>query len=72
LDLDIDRFSTELGKRKYALRVERDIDSADQSGVTGTPTFFANGLRYHGAFDIESLKALVRSALAQAKESQPS
>jgi Na+/H+ antiporter NhaA len=72
LDLDVDRFSAELGKRKYALRIERDIDSADQSGVTGTPTFFANGLRYHGAFDIDSLKALVRSALAQAKESQPS
>jgi protein-disulfide isomerase len=72
LGLDVDRFSAELGKRKYALRVERDIDSADQSGVTGTPTFFANGLRHHGAFDIDSLKALVRTALAQAKVSQPS
>ncbi|HEX6336404.1 MAG TPA: Na+/H+ antiporter NhaA [Jiangellaceae bacterium] len=72
LGLDIDRFRAELGKRKHALRVERDIDSADQSGVTGTPTFFANGLRHHGAFDLASLKALVRAALAQAKESKPS
>jgi protein-disulfide isomerase len=71
LGLDVDRFRAELGKRKYALRVERDIDSADQSGVTGTPTFFANGLRYHGAFDIDSLKALVRTALAQAKAALP-
>ena len=72
LDLDIDRFSGALRKRKYALRVDRDIDSADQSGVTGTPTFFANGLRHHGAYDIESLKTLVRTALAQAKESSRS
>lgn len=72
LGLDIDRFRAELGKRKHALRVEHDIDSADQSGVTGTPTFFANGLRHHGAFDLASLKALVRAALAQAKESKAS
>lgn len=71
LDLDVERFRGDLSKRKHALRVERDIDTADQSGVTGTPTFFANGLRHHGAFDIDSLKALVRSALAQAKQSQP-
>ncbi|HEX6233406.1 MAG TPA: Na+/H+ antiporter NhaA [Jiangellaceae bacterium] len=69
LGLDVGRFSADLRKRKHALRVERDIDSADQSGVTGTPTFFANGLRHHGAFDIDSLQALVRTALSQAEES---
>ena len=68
LDLNIDRFSAALRKRKHALRIERDLDSADQSGVTGTPTFFANGQRHHGAYDIDSLKQLVRTALAQAKE----
>ena len=60
LGLDVDRFSTELRKRKHALRVERDMDSADQSGVTGTPTFFANGVRLnagmpeiaHGRYDL--------------------
>jgi Na+/H+ antiporter NhaA len=72
LDLDVERFSEELRKRKHALRVERDVDSADRSGVSGTPTFFANGLRHHGAFDLQSLKALVRAALAQAKESSGS
>lgn len=71
LGLDVARFSADLRKRKHALRVERDIDSADQSGVTGTPTFFANGLRHHGAFDIDSLQALVRAALSQAEESLP-
>ena len=72
LGLDIELFSEKLRKRKYAPRVARDVDSADQSDVSGTPTFFANGRRHHGAFDVTSLTALVRSALAQAKESTPS
>jgi Na+/H+ antiporter NhaA len=72
LGLDVERFAEKLRKRKYATRVARDVDSADQSGVTGTPTFFANGRRHHGAFDLDSLTILVRSALAQAKESAPS
>ena len=68
LDLDVERFTEELRKHKYAHRIAHDVDSADQGGVTGTPTFFANGHRHHGAFDIDSLKALVRAALAQAKD----
>jgi Na+/H+ antiporter NhaA len=71
LGLDVDLFTAKLRKRKYAPRVARDVDSADQSGVTGTPTFFANGRRHHGAFDLNSLTALVRSALAQTKHPQP-
>lgn len=29
-----------------------DVDSADLSGVSGTPTFFVNGRRHNGAYDI--------------------
>ena len=54
-----------LRKREYWPRVARDIDSADQSGVAGTPTFFVNGRRHHGAYDIDTLAGLVRAALAQ-------
>src|SRR5690606_35344915 len=32
-------------------RVERDVASADASGVRFTPTFFVNGRRYDGAWD---------------------
>jgi len=38
------------------------VDSADLSGVSGTPTFFINGRRHHGAYDIDSLAAAVRAA----------
>jgi protein-disulfide isomerase len=43
------------------------VDSADLSGVSGTPTFFINGRRHHGAFDIEALTAAVRTARARAE-----
>ena len=38
-----------------AARVAEDVDSADLSGVSGTPTFFINGRRHYGAYDIATL-----------------
>ncbi len=60
LGLDVERFSEELRTRKHALRVARDVDGADQSGVAGTPSFFANGRRHPGAYDLETLTAMVK------------
>jgi len=42
------------------------VDSADLSGVSGTPTFFINGKRHHGAYDIGTLSESVRAARARA------
>jgi protein-disulfide isomerase len=33
--------------------------------VSGTPTFFINGRRHHGAYDVETLTAAVKAARAQ-------
>ena len=66
LGLDVDRFAADLHRHAGAARVESDVDSADLSGVSGTPTFFVNGRRHHGAFDIDSLTAAVRAARARA------
>ncbi|MGZ6725733.1 MAG: Na+/H+ antiporter NhaA, partial [Solirubrobacteraceae bacterium] len=63
--LDLDQFRDELRRRAHAARVEEDVDSADLSGVTGTPTFFINGRRHKGAFDIDTLSAAVRAAGAR-------
>jgi Na+/H+ antiporter NhaA len=65
LGLDVDSFADDLRTRKYARRVARDIASADRSAVAGTPTFFINGRRLHGAYDVTHLSALVREAMAQ-------
>jgi protein-disulfide isomerase len=63
LGLDVDRFTEDLLSRRFAMRVARDVESADESGVAGTPTFFINGRRHYGAYDIDSLTdALQREA----------
>jgi Na+/H+ antiporter NhaA len=66
LELELERFRWALRKRKYEGRVAEDVDSADRSGVSGTPTFFINGRRHHGAYDIDTLSAEVRAARARA------
>jgi Na+/H+ antiporter NhaA len=62
LGLDLQRFERELRDRLYEERVERDILGADASGVSGTPSFFVNGRRHHGAYDLQALTAAVRAA----------
>ncbi|MDX6609406.1 MAG: hypothetical protein QOF85_1331 [Solirubrobacterales bacterium] len=65
LGLDLERYQDELRQHSHAPRVEEDVDSADISGVTGTPTFFVNERRHDGAYDIETLSAAVRAAGAR-------
>jgi Na+/H+ antiporter NhaA len=66
LGLDVARFTTDLRRHAGAARVAQDVDSADLSGVSGTPTFFLNGRRHHGAFDIETLSNAVHLARVKA------
>jgi NhaA family Na+:H+ antiporter len=57
IGLDADRMRADLAAGTYAPSVQEDVDSGQASGVTGTPTFFAGGLRHTGAFDAQSLIA---------------
>jgi Na+/H+ antiporter NhaA len=66
LGLDTDRFAADLRKHAGLAQVSEDVDSADLSGVSGTPTFFVNGKRHYGAYDIETLKKAVHLAKARA------
>jgi len=66
LGLDVTRFTSDLRAHAGAARVTQDIASADLSGVSGTPTFFLNGRRHYGAYDIETLTNAVRLARATA------
>jgi Na+/H+ antiporter NhaA len=66
LGLDVERFSNDLREDVGAARVADDADSADLSSVSGTPTFFINGRRHYGAYDIAALSAAVRAAGARA------
>jgi protein-disulfide isomerase len=66
LGLDADRFREALRKQKYAPRIAEDMESADQSGVSGTPTFFINGRRHYGVYDVATLSSEVKAARARA------
>jgi protein-disulfide isomerase len=68
--LDLDRFFADLSAHKHDARVARDVVSADESGVTGTPAFFINGERYTGPYDPNSLTTQVQQAL-EAHEPAP-
>ncbi|MCU1235982.1 MAG: oxidoreductase [Candidatus Solibacter sp.] len=55
IGLDIPRFVRELRGHIYVSRVQEDIESGMLSGVSGTPTFFINGIRHEGSYDLASL-----------------
>ncbi|HUO69374.1 MAG TPA: Na+/H+ antiporter NhaA [Solirubrobacteraceae bacterium] len=62
LGLDVDRFWDELRRHEHMPRIAEDVASADASGVSGTPSFFINGRRHQGAYDIDTLSAAVKAA----------
>jgi len=70
LGLNIELFIRDLREHAGEAKVAADVDSADLSGVSGTPTFFVNGKRHHGAYDIGTLSDAVRAARARAAISQ--
>jgi Na+/H+ antiporter NhaA len=72
LGLDTDQLHDDLVSHRYADRVAEDVQSADLSGVSGTPTFFVNGQRHYGTYDIDTLKRAIKVARARvAIRSQP-
>ncbi len=66
IGLNTEQFIKDLRTHAGDAGVSEDIDSADLSGVSGTPTFFVNGKRHHGAYDIGTLADAVHSARARA------
>ena len=66
LGLDLERFREDLRKRKGSPRIAEDVETAERSGVSGTPTFFINGRRHYGAYDIGTLSAAVHAAKSRA------
>jgi len=67
LGLDGDRFHDDLMRHIHAARVDQDVQSADLSGVSGTPTFFINDQRHYGAYDIQTLTKAIKTARLRAK-----
>jgi Na+/H+ antiporter NhaA len=68
--LDPDRFHDDMMRRVSTDRISADLESADLSGVSGTPTFFVNGKRHYGAYDVHTLKEAIHTARVRAKIAQ--
>jgi protein-disulfide isomerase len=62
--LDVERFDSELAEHAHAARVREDFMSGVRSGVNGTPTFFINGARHDGSYEVEALLAALERAAA--------
>ena len=68
LGFDARRMEEDLRRRAHAGRVSEDVASADESGVSGTPSFFINGRRHHGSYDIATLTDAARSARNRSRQ----
>ncbi|BCL34500.1 DsbA family protein [Nostoc sp. MS1] len=55
LNLDIEKFLSEVTGDLFVKRVQEDLDSGKASGVITTPTLFINGFVYSDALDQDAL-----------------
>lgn len=78
-DADLQKYARELGldpvqfdrdrtSREVTSRIDRDLASGEDSGVEGTPTFYVNGIRHDGMYDVASLRSAIESQLKQSKK----
>ena len=61
------RLEDDLRRHSYASRVREDVTSADESDASGTPTFFINGRRHYGVYDVNTLTQAVQTAKTRAR-----
>ena len=62
--LDAERLLKEMRAGAHTARVRQDFRSGARLGVNGTPSFFINGVRYDGSYDVEDLLAALTGELA--------
>jgi protein-disulfide isomerase len=64
LGLEEERFRAEVRSHSCLSRVQLNIENGLRTGVTGTPTFFINGVHYRGSYDLESMLEALKLARA--------
>ncbi|WP_241238233.1 Na+/H+ antiporter NhaA [Nocardioides pantholopis] len=64
LGLDVEQFLRDLEDDRLAARLQRDVASAQASGVRGTPTFFIGERRHEGPHDARTLIAALEASAA--------
>jgi protein-disulfide isomerase len=71
LKLDGPRFATCLDRAQFREQVEADFREGEAADVTGTPTFFVNGLKIGGLLTLEDFRSVIEDALRQAGGKRP-
>jgi Na+/H+ antiporter NhaA len=66
LGLDTARFQEDLRSGRFTPRVAQDVNSAEEAGVAGTPTFFVDEVLHRGGYDPASLSGAVERNLTLA------
>jgi protein-disulfide isomerase len=62
IGLSESRFTRDMVEHRYAPKVREDFLSGARSGVNGTPSFFINGVRHDGGYDLPTLLAAIEDA----------
>ena len=65
LQLDMARYTADMGDHVYLQRVREHMQSGRESGARSTPTFFVNGKIHDVSFGLRSLFDTVEAALAK-------
>lgn len=59
LGLDISQFLQDISKQAHTDRINQDIESGHQSGVTVAPALFVNSIRYTDRWTFEQIMAAI-------------
>jgi protein-disulfide isomerase len=67
IGLDKDKFKTCVETGKYQQEVQKDFQDGSRYGVSGTPTFFINGIKMVGAKGTDAFAEIIEAELARQK-----
>ncbi|SDP10524.1 DSBA-like thioredoxin domain-containing protein [Desulforhopalus singaporensis] len=67
LDLDMEKFKTDMASPKVRAQIQKDIQDATKADVTGTPTIFING-RKPSQRSLAGFQAVIDSELSKLKQ----
>lgn len=59
LNLDMKKLEKDMKKTETIERIREDMEAGEENGVDGTPSFYINGRKYHGANDYDELKEYI-------------
>jgi protein-disulfide isomerase len=68
IGLDMDRYSKDIASQEVKDRIERDRETGQKLGITGTPTFFLNGEKIQNPRGYEDFKILLQEAINKNKQ----